>query len=168
MVGPREGGSVVRGTDGRVTRRWATFLRKPGSRWWSPGERRGRRGARLTRRVREEYRVYFDRDATMSGGQRRGQPGWIAGRTPPGFHYRLLDPIGTLRGRWKEFAPGGIQAPQWAHSEASGCRGRPQFQQSRGRRSASRIRLRTASRSSGMGPNDASSRRSLRTLSALA
>ena len=25
------------------------------------------RGARLTRRAREEYRVYFDRNATMSG-----------------------------------------------------------------------------------------------------
>ena len=40
------------------------------SRWWSPGERRERRGARLTRRVREEpppgelARVYFDRNAT--------------------------------------------------------------------------------------------------------
>ena len=30
------------------------------------------RGARLTRRVRKEYRVYFDRNATMSGAQRRG------------------------------------------------------------------------------------------------
>ena len=34
--------------------------------WWNPGERRERRGARLTRRVREEYRVYFDRNATQS------------------------------------------------------------------------------------------------------
>ena len=33
------------------------------------------RGARLTRRVREEYRVYFDRNATMSGAQRRGSAG---------------------------------------------------------------------------------------------
>ena len=33
------------------------------------------RGARLTRRVREEYRVYFDRNATMSGARRRGSGG---------------------------------------------------------------------------------------------
>ena len=70
-------------------------------------------GARLTRRVREEpppgelARVYSDRDATMSGAQRCGSagvdrrpnaawvslpavwPGWIAGRTPRGFHCRL-------------------------------------------------------------------------------
>ena len=45
------------------------------SRWWNPRERRGRRGARLTRRVREEYRVYFDRNATMSGAKRRGSAG---------------------------------------------------------------------------------------------
>ena len=50
-------------------------VRSPGdgfgnSRWWNPGERRGRGGARLTRRVREEYRVYFDRNATMSGAKR--------------------------------------------------------------------------------------------------
>ncbi len=45
------------------------------SRWWNPGERRERRGARLTRRVREEYRVYFDRNATMSGAKRRGSAG---------------------------------------------------------------------------------------------
>ena len=63
--------------------------------WWNPGERRGRRGARLTRRVREEYLVYFDRNATMSGAKRRGSAGWIAGRTPPGFHHRLLS-LGTL------------------------------------------------------------------------
>ena len=43
--------------------------------WWNPGERRERRGARLTRRVREEYRVYFDRNATMSGAKRRGSEG---------------------------------------------------------------------------------------------
>ena len=47
-------------------------------------------GARLTRRVREEYRVYSDRNATMSGAKRRGQPGWIACRTPRGFHHRLF------------------------------------------------------------------------------
>ena len=65
------------------------------SRWWNPRERRGRRGARLTRRVREEYLVYFDRNATMSGAQRRGQPGWIAGRTPRGFHHRLFGRDGS-------------------------------------------------------------------------
>ncbi len=87
------------------------------SSWWrNPRERRDRRGARLTRRVREEYLVYFDRNATMSGAQRRGSagmdrrpnaawvslpvvgPGWIAGRAPTGrtgprgFHHRLLVP----------------------------------------------------------------------------
>ena len=50
------------------------------------------RGARLTRRVREEYRVYSDRNATMSGAV---QPGWIAGRTPRGFHYRLFGRDGS-------------------------------------------------------------------------
>ena len=56
-----------------------------GSRWWNPGERRERRGARLTRRVREEpppgelARVYFDRNATQNtsspggGAQRSGE-----------------------------------------------------------------------------------------------
>ena len=61
------------------------------SRWWNPGERRGRRGARLTRRVREEYRVYSDRNATMSGAKRRGSGGmdrrsnaaWVS---PPAAH----------------------------------------------------------------------------------
>ena len=84
------------------------------------------RAARLTRRVTEEpppgelARVYFDRNATMSGAKRRGQagmdrrpsphrenwaawiasqavwPGWIAGRAPTGrtgprgFHHRLF------------------------------------------------------------------------------
>ena len=33
------------------------------------------RGARLTRRVREEYRVYFDRNATQSAAKRRGSGG---------------------------------------------------------------------------------------------
>ena len=45
------------------------------SRWWNPGERRERGGARLTRRVREEYRVYFDRNATQSAAQRCGSAG---------------------------------------------------------------------------------------------
>ena len=43
--------------------------------WWNPGERRERGGARLTRRVREEYRVYFDRNATQSAAKRRGSAG---------------------------------------------------------------------------------------------
>ena len=59
-------------------------------------------GARLTRRLREEpppgelARMYFDRNATMSGATRRGQPGWIGGRAPTGrtgprgFHHRLF------------------------------------------------------------------------------
>ena len=33
------------------------------------------RGARLTRRVREEYLVYFDRNATMSGTKCSGSAG---------------------------------------------------------------------------------------------
>ncbi len=89
------------------------------------------RDARLTRRVREEpppgelARVYSDRNATMSGAQRRGSagmdrrpsphrenwaawvpspavwPGWIAGRAPTGrtgprgFHYRLFGRDGS-------------------------------------------------------------------------
>ena len=43
--------------------------------WWNPGERRERGGARLTRRVREEYRVYFDRNATQNGAKRSGSAG---------------------------------------------------------------------------------------------
>ena len=43
--------------------------------WWNPGERRERGGARLTRRVREEYRVYCDRNATQSAAKRRGSAG---------------------------------------------------------------------------------------------
>ena len=45
-----------------------TALNSP---WWNPGERRERGGARLTRRVREEYRVYFDRNATPSAAKRQ-------------------------------------------------------------------------------------------------
>ena len=60
------------------------FLFQPhwvSSLWWNPGERRERRGARLTRRVREEpppgelARVYFDRNATQSAAKRRGSAG---------------------------------------------------------------------------------------------
>ena len=56
---------------------WAAWVlpQAVNSLWWNPGERRGRRGARLTRRVREEYLVYFDRNATMSGAKRRGSAG---------------------------------------------------------------------------------------------
>ena len=43
--------------------------------WIKSRERREWRGARLTRRVREEYRVYFDRNATQSASQRRGSGG---------------------------------------------------------------------------------------------
>ena len=43
--------------------------------WWNPGERRERGGARLTRRVREEYLVYLDRNATQSAAKRRGSGG---------------------------------------------------------------------------------------------
>ena len=50
-------------------------MRVVNSLWWNPGERRERGGARLTRRVREEYRVYSDRNATMSGAKRRGSAG---------------------------------------------------------------------------------------------
>ena len=46
-----------------------------GNLWWNPGERRERRGARLTRRVREEYRVYFDRNATQNGAKRSDSAG---------------------------------------------------------------------------------------------
>ncbi len=49
------------------------------SSWTGSRERRGRqfsrwgRGARLTRRVREEYRVYSDRNATQNGAKRSGE-----------------------------------------------------------------------------------------------
>ena len=80
-----------------------------------PGERRGWESAGWTRRVREEYLVYFGTETpTMSGAKRRGSagmdrqpnaawvslpavwPGWIAGRAPTGrtgprgFHHRLF------------------------------------------------------------------------------
>ena len=38
----------------------------PSSLWIKWRERRERGGARLTRRAREEYRVYFDQSVTMS------------------------------------------------------------------------------------------------------
>jgi hypothetical protein len=60
------------------------------SRWRKSRERREWRGARLTRRVREEYRVYFDRNATMRAAERPGQAGCIAARTPRDFFHRLL------------------------------------------------------------------------------
>ena len=47
--------------------------------WWNPGERRERRGARLTRRAREEYRVYFDRNAT----QKRSEAEWFSRDASP-------------------------------------------------------------------------------------
>ena len=52
--------------------RWAVAVN---SLWWNPGEPRDGRGARLTRRVREEYRVYFDRNATQSPAKRGGSGG---------------------------------------------------------------------------------------------
>ena len=52
-----------------------TFENAVNSLWWNPGERRERGGARLTRRVREEYRVYFDRNATQNGAKRSGSAG---------------------------------------------------------------------------------------------
>ena len=56
---------------------WAAWVspQAANSRWWNPGERRERGGARLTRRVREEYLVYFDRNATQSAAKRRGSAG---------------------------------------------------------------------------------------------
>ena len=73
-------------------------------------ERRDGRGARLTRRVREEYLVYFDRNATMSGTKWSVQTGCIARRTPRDFVHRL---IGAARvspssgGRCRSEAPTG-------------------------------------------------------------
>ena len=45
-------------------------LQRANGLWWNPRERRDGRGARLTRRAREEYRVYFDRSATESPAKR--------------------------------------------------------------------------------------------------
>ena len=50
--------------------RWAGAPSRRNSLWWNWREHRARRGARLTRRVREEYRVYSDRNATMRAAQR--------------------------------------------------------------------------------------------------
>ena len=50
--------------DSRARRRFLNSL------WWNWREHRERRGARLTRRVREEYRVYSDRNATMRAAKR--------------------------------------------------------------------------------------------------
>ena len=41
-------------------RKFSLFGSVLSSLWWNPGERRERRGARLTRRMKEEYLVYFD------------------------------------------------------------------------------------------------------------
>ena len=70
-------------------------------RWWNPGERRERRGARLTRRVREEYRVYFDRNATQNGAKRSGSAGmdrrsnaaWVSS---PAVNRRWQNPRGPV------------------------------------------------------------------------
>ena len=70
------------------------------------------RGARLTRRVREEYRVYFDRNATMSGAKRRGSAGmdrrpnavWVSPQAAnPGWRNRSAPPRGH-----GFFMPGGV------------------------------------------------------------
>ena len=74
-------GSAAKETAAGATRnvRPTATSSRAGSLWWNPGERRGRRGpvlpvgARLTRRVREAYGVYSDRNATMSDAQRRGE-----------------------------------------------------------------------------------------------
>ena len=60
--------------------------------------------------------MYFDRSATMSGAQRRGQPGWIVGRAPTGrtgprgFHHRLFgrdaSPAASGAGREPRADPG--------------------------------------------------------------
>ena len=54
--------------------------------------------------------MYSDRNATMSGAKRRGQPGWIAGRTPRGFHHRLFgrdaSPVASGAGRQHRGDPG--------------------------------------------------------------
>ena len=51
------------------------LLQRVNGLWWNPRERRDGRGARLTRRAREEYRVYFDRSATQSPAKRGGSGG---------------------------------------------------------------------------------------------
>ena len=50
--------------------------------WMKWRERRGGRGARLTRRMREEYRVYFDRNATQSGTKWSGSAGMHRSPSP--------------------------------------------------------------------------------------
>ena len=62
-------------TEGRQRRALRAPFVSFNSLWWNPGERRERRGARLTRRVREEYLVYFDRNATQNGAKRSGSAG---------------------------------------------------------------------------------------------
>ena len=74
--------------------------------WWNAGERRERGGARLTRRVREEYRVYFDRNATQSAAKRRGSGGmhrrsnaaWVS---PQAVHLMLF--TGLPETGWETF-----------------------------------------------------------------
>jgi hypothetical protein len=66
--------------------------------------------------VREEYRVYFDRNATPSASERRVQAGCIAARTPRDFFHRLLSPSGPgepeastgSAGRREPSCPGGV------------------------------------------------------------
>ncbi len=122
-TGPAESRLLAAGGGTRVSAEAGQF-----SRWG--------RGARLTRRVREEpppgelARVYSDRNATMSGAQRRGSagmdrrlnaarvsspvvwPGWIAGRAPTGrtgprgFHHRLFSRDGSPAERRAGFITG--------------------------------------------------------------
>ena len=85
---PERGGSPAQTPERKVRRAELADLRffwlgnaarlpeqAPNSLWWNPAECRERRGARLTRRVREEYLVYFDRNATQNGAKRSGSDG---------------------------------------------------------------------------------------------
>ena len=78
------------------------FLRgRLNSLWWNPGERRERRGARLTRRVREEYRVYFDRNATPSAAKRRGSGGMHRRSNAAWVSPQAVKSAGLGPPRWK-------------------------------------------------------------------
>ena len=91
--------------------------------WWNPGERRERRGARLTRRVREEpppgelARVYFDRNATPSAAKRQFSR-WGGGSA--GMHRRSS----PHRENWAIWvSPQAVNSLWWNSRERRGWRG---------------------------------------------
>ena len=69
------------------------------------------RGARLTRRVREEYRVYFDRNATQSAAKRRGSGGMHRRSSPHRENWAAWVSPQAVRSRLRATTPAGAGGP---------------------------------------------------------